>query len=77
MSGFLSASSRLLDSAGPPLECHFPGSVGGVTSQLVIRGPGPSCGAGISLGLYLLASPGGLTPGWSHPSRVSAGPAVT
>lgn len=40
MSRFLSAGGRLHDSAGPPLECPLPRSVGGMRSQPVIRGPG-------------------------------------
>lgn len=46
MSGCLSAGRQPRDSAGPPLECRFPRCVGGVRSQLLIRGPRPSCGAG-------------------------------
>lgn len=46
VSGCLSAGRQPRDSAGPPLECHFPRCVGGVRSQLLIRGPRPSCGAG-------------------------------
>lgn len=41
---------QLCDSADPPSATFFPSSVGGAWTQLVIRGPGPSCGAGACAG---------------------------